>query len=58
MDLEGKEIARFAGLVDAAKATGLSTDSISKVCRGITKRGHAGGYKWKYLESEKTDASI
>lgn len=51
MDLEGNEIARFAGLVDAAKATGISTHRISKVCRGEIKSNQTGGYRWRYLKA-------
>jgi len=43
-DKNGNELARFRGLNEAERETGIR--NISHVCRG--KRKSAGGYYWKY----------
>lgn len=43
---DGKVIARFYGILEAERETGIQFKNISAVCRG--KRKHAGGYSWTY----------
>lgn len=46
LSIEDKEISRYESISDASKASGLSSQSISKVCHGRGKT--AGGFKWKF----------
>lgn len=49
LDMNGKEIARYACLQDAADAVGCkSKDNIGRVCRN--ERKSCKGFKWKYLD--------
>lgn len=43
-DLNDNLIAEFDSVADAARATGISSNGINKVCRGFMKT--SGGYKW------------
>lgn len=45
--LNGEIIAKHNSIIEAAKATGVYADSISKVVRGL--RVMAGGFEWKYV---------
>lgn len=45
--LDGKLIAQYPSIKEAALATGILVTSISKVLRGITLSTH--GYQWKYI---------
>lgn len=40
-------IAEYSSYAEAAKLTGVTTDNISRVCRGL--RNSAGGFKWKKI---------
>ncbi|WP_010518963.1 NUMOD1 domain-containing DNA-binding protein [Croceivirga radicis] len=46
LNFENKVIAKFESVSSAARKTGLSKSSISRVCRG--ERDKSGGYRWKY----------
>lgn len=46
----GKEIASFPSVVAAQRETGISESNIRQSCYG--KRRTAGGYSWKYCDSE------
>ena len=48
MNKRGKEIARYCSAAAAEKLLGTSRASISKICRSIPGRQHAGGYSWKF----------
>jgi hypothetical protein len=51
------DIARFAGMMDAARATGLSFKHISACCRG--KRRTHGGFQWRFeVQDMKTYSTI
>lgn len=43
---DGKIIAEFGGVRDAARKTGIHFNSIAQCCRGEYKS--AGGFQWKY----------
>ncbi len=45
---DGKIIAKFYGILEAERETGIQFKNISAVCRG--KRKTAGGFQWKYKE--------
>ena len=45
---DGKVIARFDSICDAARRTNLFPSCISDVCRGKNKK--TGGYGWRYAE--------
>lgn len=47
-DLNGKEIARFNGVREAQKKTGIN--HISNVCRGVVDT--SGGFKWEFAEKD------
>ena len=47
-DIAGNVVACFSTQEEAALATGVQRQNISKVITG--KRNHAGGYRWKYKE--------
>lgn len=46
---DGKVIAKFYGILEAERETGIQFKNISAVCRG--KRKTAGGFQWKYVEN-------
>ena len=46
---DGKIIAKFYGILEAERETGIQFKNISAVCRG--KRKTAGGFQWKYVEN-------
>lgn len=46
MDLQGNEIRRFHGNLEAMRETGIHESNIRSVIYGKSKT--AGGYKWKY----------
>lgn len=46
--LDGKLIAKFDGVRDAGRLTGVDASVIGKVAQGITNRKTAGGYVWRY----------
>lgn len=48
-DKQGNLIAEFGGVREAERATGVSSQSISKVASGQKYRKTAGGFVWKYL---------
>lgn len=48
-DLEGNEIARFHGAMEASRLTGVDNSSINKCCKGKLKS--AGCFFWKYNKS-------
>jgi hypothetical protein len=48
---EGEAIAEFNSITEAANETGVSLQSISKVCR--KKAQTAGGYKWEYNDDKE-----
>lgn len=50
LSLEGKEIAVFDKMKDAAKKTGTNYGDISNCCRGRKKT--ANGFIWKYENSK------
>lgn len=50
-DLQGNYIKTFDGIVLATKETGISGKNISSCCTG--RRHKAGGYAWKFKESEE-----
>lgn len=47
LGLEGTLIAEHVSIHEAARATGVAYQNISKVVRGLRKT--AGGFKWEYL---------
>ena len=46
MDMNYNIIAYFNSLKEASKVTGVSSQAIGKVCKGL--RNKAGNFKWKY----------
>lgn len=46
--LDGKLIAKFDGVRDAGRITGIQSATIGKVAKGNTIRKTAGGYVWRY----------
>lgn len=46
MEMNGNVIARYYGLMEASRITGVARENIGKCCRG--ERHMAGGFKWKY----------
>lgn len=52
MDLNNNLITIFSSASEAARQTGLHSQNISGVCRGIKKT--CGGYKWKYINDFNT----
>lgn len=57
LDLDGNVVARFDGVGDAVRATGICRTNICSVLNHRkTKAGNerqtAGGYKWRYIEEE------
>lgn len=46
---EGKIMAIYKSITEASRRTRIDTSKISLCCKG--KRKHAGGYRWKYIES-------
>lgn len=55
LDLDGNVINEFQSVGKASQITGITRDSISRVCNGI--RNTAGGYKWKYKKVVKQNKS-
>lgn len=45
-DMNNILIAEFSSIREASRLTGIGSDSISHVCRGVNKT--AGGYRWEY----------
>lgn len=45
--LDGKLVKTFDSLVDAYRATGIWSQNIGRVCRGLSESTH--GYKWSYI---------
>ena len=50
---DGEVIAIFEAIADAVKATGTNSKSIRDCCNGVQK--HAGGFVWKFLDTEDTE---
>lgn len=48
-DMEGNFIAEYEGVRVAERATGVSSQMISKVAKGQKYRKSAGGFVWKYI---------
>lgn len=48
-DKQGNLIATYDGMREASRATGINSNTISEVARGVKYRKTAGGYVWKYL---------
>ena len=48
MDMFGNDIAKYDGIREAERITGIDNASIGKVCKGKAKI--AGGYKWRYSD--------
>ncbi len=46
--LDGKLIAKFDGVREAGRITGIQSSTIGKVAKGNTIRKTAGGYVWRY----------
>lgn len=46
---DGSLVAEFEGTREAERATGISSQSISKVALGKKYRKTAGGFAWKYI---------
>ena len=49
----GEHIATYNSLKDASTATGINMSTICLVCKGDNTHKSAGGYIWKYAETEK-----
>lgn len=45
--LDGKLVKTFDSLADAYRATGIWSQNIGRVCRGLSESTH--GYKWSYI---------
>lgn len=52
LSLQGEFIAEFESMAEASRKTFTNERSIYKYLKGISKQ--AGGYLWKYRESEVT----
>lgn len=50
LDLNGNEIARFASLTEAMRATGYDRHRISECCQG--KRESYRSYRWQYINAK------
>ena len=50
---DGTHIATYQSMKDASTATGINISTISLVCKGDNAHKRAGGYIWKYVETEK-----
>jgi len=48
--LDGKEIAVFGSIANAARSTGITRININDVCRGKSHCKTAGGYVWQYAD--------
>lgn len=53
LTLDGKFVARYKSLREAAAKTGAQLSSISAVCLGKLLKTH--GYKWRYEDDEKDE---
>lgn len=52
--VDGEEVARYGGTMEAFRETGIWFQGISLVCRG--KQKTAGGYVWRFEMEVETDA--
>lgn len=52
LDSYGREIAKFPSTQEAMRKTGVFSTSISACCNGHPKHRTAGGYTWRYAETE------
>lgn len=50
MSMRGVIIQEFASVTDAANATGIARNQISRCCLGRKSFNSAGGFKWKYAD--------
>ena len=51
--LEGKLIARYKSLTEAAMTTCINVNSICQCCRGNRLCNNAGGFRWVYCETSQ-----
>jgi len=51
-DMQGNEIARYETCAIAGNKTGISKDSIFKICSGWPHHLTAGGYRWAFVEED------
>lgn len=49
LTMDGKHIATYKGVREAAKATGADASVIIRVCKHKGNSETAGGYRWKYI---------
>ena len=52
---EGEHIATYNSITDASTATGINISTICLVCKGDGRHKRAGGYVWKYVETEEKE---
>ena len=50
---DGKHIATYNSLKDASTVTGINVSTICLVCKNDGKHKSAGGFIWKYVNTEK-----
>lgn len=50
-DLQGNYINEYPSIREAQRQTGIT--AIDKVCKGVQNRTQAGGYKWRYKDTNK-----
>lgn len=55
-DMKGKFLATWNSIVEASKATGTNSGSISRSCSN--KYNHGGGFLWKYVDEKDIEGEI
>ena len=56
LTLDGRHIATFGAVAEAARLTGLGSTSIGKCCRG--KMATYGGFLWRYADANNSNERI
>ena len=55
LDADGNVVAWYSSVGRASAVTGIHRQCIKNCCLGVAGHNTAGGYKWRYVEDERTD---